>query len=283
VNLRALVQAALDEDIGPGDLTTDATVPATARNRGEFVAKEELIVAGIDVPGLVFQELAWRQGLGPVRYEAAVADGTRVGKRDVVAWVEGPSRVLLSGERVALNLLMRMSGIATNTARYVDAAGPNGPKVVDTRKTTALHRELEKRAVRCGGGFNHRFALYDGVLIKDNHLVAAGGATAAIQAARASVHHLVRIECEVTTMELLEEALAAGADAILLDNMGDDALRAAVARARALAPHVIIEASGNMTPERIARIRDIGLDLVSAGGLVHQARWVDLSLELYSP
>lgn len=275
---RELVRAALAEDIGHGDVTTDATVDAAATGRAEIVAKQELVVCGQALAALVFAELAAERGV-QIRYAALVEDGARVAPKTVIARIDGPLRVVLTGERTALNLLMKLSGIATNTRRFVDAAA-GGPRVVDTRKTTPLLRAWEKAAVRAGGGFNHRHALFDGVLIKDNHVVAAGGVTAAIRRAKAHAHHLLRVECEVTTLAELDEALAAGVDAVLLDNMDDATLAAAVAKARAARPGIVLEASGNMTPERIARIAAIGLDLVSAGGLVHQARWVDLSLEV---
>jgi nicotinate-nucleotide pyrophosphorylase (carboxylating) len=217
---------------------------------------------------------------GATVYTPARPDGDAVTSGTVVARVAGPLRNLLVGERTALNFVMRLSGIAKNTRRFVDAAGETGPAVVDTRKTTPLHRQLEKQAVRCGGGRNHRFALYDGVLIKDNHVDAVGSITEAVQRARAANHHLVRVEVEVRTLSEVDEALATSADALLLDNFDDDGLREAVRRARAVKPGIVLEASGNMTPERIARIKDFGLDLVSAGGLVHQARWADLSLKV---
>lgn len=278
-DVTALLRAALAEDIGPGDLTTDACVPADAEGDAIILAKQDLVLCGQDLARQVFALLADSRGQ-TVRYEALVPDGALVADRTVVARLHGPLRLLLTGERTALNLLMKLSGIATNVRRYVEAAGPEGPRVVDTRKTTALWRDLEKMAVRVGGGRNHRHALYDGVLIKDNHLLAAGGVTPAIRAARAQAHHLLKIECEVTTLEQLDEAVAAGADALLLDNMDDATLAAAVQRARSLRPSVVLEASGNMSPERIARIRDLGLDLISAGGLIHQARWADLSLDV---
>ena len=204
----------------------------------------------------------------------AVQEGTLVGR------VFGPTRAILSAERLALNFLMWLSGIATNTRRHVDAAG-GAFQVVDTRKTTPLHRAIEKGAVRHGGGANHRFALYDGVLIKDNHIVAAGSVAAAVRAARGRAHHLLRVQVEVESLAQAREAVKAGADALLLDNMGDDDLAAVVS---ALQGRVLLEASGNMNVERLARLRSKGIhpDLVSVGGLVHQARWADLSLELGS-
>lgn len=277
--VRALVRAALDEDVGGGDVTTQATVPADRRGVAVVLVKEDLVLAGLDVARTVFEELAARMGVD-FTWTALAKDGDRVAKGAHVARVEGPLGLVLTGERCALNFLMRMSGIATNVARYVEAAGPTGPRVVDTRKTTPVHRELEKYAVRCGGGHNHRHALYDGVLIKDNHIAAVGSVSEAIRRARASAHHLLKVECEVTTLDQLAEAIDAGADAILLDNFTDEGLFEAVRFARARSPRVVLEGSGGMTPARITNLRDSGLDLVSAGGLVHQARWVDLSLDV---
>ncbi len=276
---RDFIRAAIAEDLGHGDVTTDSTVDEHAIGKAEIVAKQDLIVCGQALAALVFNELATQRGV-LLAYDAVVPDGTRVTPKTVIARLQGPLRVILTAERTALNLLMKLSGIATNVRTFVDAAGPGGPRVVDTRKTTPLLRDFEKMAVRAGGGRNHRHALYDGVLIKDNHVVAAGGVTNAITRAKAHAHHLLRIECEVTTLAQLDEALDCGVDALLLDNMNDELLAAAVKQARARDPRVVLEASGNMTAERIARIKHLGLDLVSAGGLIHQARWVDLSLEV---
>jgi nicotinate-nucleotide pyrophosphorylase (carboxylating) len=277
--LSQFLRDALAEDVGPGDVTTEACVDPHLRGSASIVAKQDLVVCGQEAAQQVFGDLAARRGQ-TFAYTPTVADGTAAVRGDVVARLDGPLAVILTGERLALNLLMKLSGIATNVRAYVDAAGPGGPRVVDTRKTTPLLREFEKYAVRCGGGRNHRHALYDGVLIKDNHIVAAGGITAAVARARDKAHHLLRIEVEVATLDELDEALGQHVEAILLDNMDDATLREAVKRARASAPRVVLEASGNMTPERIAAIRHFGLDLVSAGGLVHQARWVDLSLRI---
>lgn len=280
MSVASLVAGALDEDLGPsGDITTMTTVPPGVGGHGVVISKERLVVCGQEVAVEVVRQVAARIG-EPAAWEPLVADGALVEDRAVIARVGGSYRTLLIAERTALNLMMRLSGIATNTRRYVDAAGTDGPAVVDTRKTTPLHRALEKYAVRCGGGKNHRFGLFDGVLIKDNHLIAAGGVATAVARARAGVHHLVRVQVEVTDLQQLDEALAAGADAVLLDNMDDAGLAAAVARVRAVRPRVVVEASGNMNPTRIAAIRHLGLDVVSAGGLIHQARWVDLSLDL---
>jgi len=279
VTLLDLVAAALDEDVGAGDVTTEATIPADAVGRGVVVAKQDVVVCGQDAARAVFAEVDRRYG-GTVRYVEKAADGSAVARGTTVAEVDGTLRNLLVGERLALNFLMKLSGIASHTRRYVDAAGEGGPRVVDTRKTTPLLRDLEKAAVRAGGGHNHRHALYDGVLVKDNHVAAVGSLTEAVRRARSAAHHLLRVEVEVGSLAQLDEALASGADAILLDNMDDTALAQAVRRARAAKPSVILEASGNMTPERIGAIRHLGLDLVSAGGLVHHAPWADLSLKL---
>lgn len=277
--LEDLVRHAIDEDLGHADVTTEATVPPDAIGTGDVLAKQDLVVCGHAAAAAVFAEVDRRLG-GRTTYEARVREGERVPARTVIATVGGPLRNVVIGERTALNFLMRLCGIATNTRRYVDAAGEGGPVVVDTRKTTPLHRGLEKHAVRCGGGRNHRHALFDGVLVKDNHVTAVGSLTEAVRRARAASHHLLGVEVEVGSLDALDEALATDADAILLDNLDDDALREAVRRVRARRPAVVLEASGNMDPERIARIRDAGLDLVSAGGLVHQARWADLSLKI---
>ncbi|MCB9758960.1 MAG: carboxylating nicotinate-nucleotide diphosphorylase [Alphaproteobacteria bacterium] len=264
-----LVRRALDEDLGPGDVTTSACVDPTLRGTGRILAKQALVLSGTVPAALAFNELG-------VRATAHLPDGSRVQPGQVVMALEGPLAGILQAERVALNFLMRLSGIATHTASVVEAA-QGRVRVVCTRKTTPLHRSLEKAAVRHGGGHNHRHGLYDGVLIKDNHLVAAGGVKAAVARARAVAHHLIKIEVEVETLEQLREALEAGADVVLLDNMSDAQLARAVTLA---AGRALTEASGNMDAARIARIRDLGLDMISVGGLVHQARWVDLSLKL---
>jgi nicotinate-nucleotide pyrophosphorylase (carboxylating) len=265
---RELVREALAEDVGPGDRTTEAVVPADADAWAVVVAKQPLVVAGHEEAAEVFAQLG-------AAYAVDVPEGADAVSGTVVAHVRGRARAILTGERTALNFLMRLSGIATHTRSVVRRAG--ALTVVDTRKTTPLHRASERRAVRVGGARNHRMALYDGILVKNNHIAIAGGIAPAVARARAGAHHLMKIQVEVRTPAELEQALAAGADAILLDNMGDDELRAAV---RAVAGRAILEASGNMDGDRIARLADSGLDLVSMGGLVHQARWADLSLRV---
>jgi len=275
VNASELVRLALAEDVGPADVTTESTVPAGRTGTALIRAKAPLVVCGHDVAQEVFSQVG-------ARYTALVEEGREVSPGADIARVQGPLRSLLTGERVALNFLMRLCGIATHT-RWVVAAAP-GLKIVDTRKTTPLHRALERRAVRVGGAANHRFALYDGVLIKDNHIRAAGGIGPAVAAAREQVHHLLRIEVEVETQEELQQALEAGADAVLLDNMDDAALAASVQRVRGWRDQggqlVLVEASGNMNAERLPRVAVAGVDLVSMGGLIHQATWADLSMKI---
>ncbi len=275
--LPELVRHALAEDVGHRDVSTEATVPASRRGEATIRAKQELVVCGHDAAAEVFKQVG-------AHYEIEVAEGRRVEAGTVIATVSGSLRAMLIGERLALNFLMRLCGIATHTWRTV-AVAPD-LKVVDTRKTTPLHRELERRAVRVGGGGNHRFALYDGVLIKDNHIAAAGGIAAAVADARAFAHHLLRIEIEVGDLHELQQALEAGVDAVLLDNMDDEQLAEAVAVVRAWQEagqgRVLIEASGNMNAQRLPAISKLGVDLVSMGGLIHQATWADLSMKIAS-
>jgi nicotinate-nucleotide pyrophosphorylase (carboxylating) len=211
-------------------------------------------------------------------YKPVVAEGEEVAAGTVIATVEGPLASLLTGERCALNFLMHLCGIATHTREAVRAAG--FLRVVDTRKTTPLHRALEKHAVRIGGGGNHRFGLFDGILIKDNHIIAAGGILKAVERARQYAHPLVKVEVEVETLSELAEALEAGADVILLDNMDNATLAEAVGIVRNVSPKVLLEASGNMSAERLVTMGKLGIDYVSMGGLIHQARWADLSLRI---
>ena len=271
MNLKRLVELAIEEDIGPGDLTTNACIPADSTSKGWIEARERLVVSGLEPAAELFRQMG-------VTFRPLVADGTVVERKERVAEIEGPSRAILTGERIALNFLMKLSGIATNTAGIVSGADGRFA-VVDTRKTTPLLRALEKAAVRHGGGVNHRFALYDGVMVKDNHIVACGGIEGAVRRCREGVHHLIKIEVEVDRVDQIEEALAAGADVLLLDNMSNDELREAV---ELVAGRAWTEASGNMTRERLEGLREVGIDCVSVGGLIHQATWVDLALELES-
>ena len=268
MNLSELVRASLQEDVGTGDVTTEACVSVDLKGTAVIRAKADLVVAGHAPAQETFAQVR-------AEYTAAVPDGTAVSAGGIVARVSGPMRSLLTGERVALNFLMRLSGIATHTRRCVSAAG--GLKVVDTRKTTPLHRMLEKHAVRMGGASNHRFALYDAVLIKENHIMAAGGVSAAVSKCKEAVGGRFCVQVEVEDLVELEQAIAAGADAVLLDNMDDTTLARAVALADG---RLLLEASGGMTPDRLPRLDGMGLDRVSMGGLIHQARWVDLSMRI---
>jgi len=269
-----LIDLALDEDVGAGDVTTEACVAADARGRAVLLAKEPFVLAGGAVFARVFQRVD-----AEVQVELRFADGDQIEVGAEVAVVRGPLRAILVAERVALNFLMRLSGIASGVRdmRALIAAYP-GVALLDTRKTTPGLRALEKAAVRAGGGTNHRHGLFDGVLIKDNHIAAAGGVAEAIQRARAHCHHLLRVQCEVSSSDQIAEALDAGAGALLLDNMDEPTLKRAVEQARALRADVFLEASGNMTAARLPRVAACGVDAISVGALTHGARAVDVSL-----
>ena len=267
-----LVRAALREDLGrAGDLTTDAIVPGDAVAEASFVAREHGVIAGLTIAACAFDLLDPR-----VTFEALVADGARVAPGDIIARVFGPARAILTGERVALNFLGHLSGIASVTRGSADAIAGSRAQVCCTRKTTPLLRAVEKYAVRCGGGSNHRFGLDDAILIKDNHIAIAGSITEALVRARAGAGHLVKIEIEVDTFAQLDAALAAGADAVLLDNMGPEALRQAVAR---VAGRALTEASGRITPDTAGAIAASGVDLISVGWITHSARVLDIGLD----
>lgn len=270
--LERIVRTALEEDVARGDVTSEATIDAEAMGAAEFRAREPLVLCGLDVIEQVFRLAAPK-----VSVRRRASDGERLSIGAVAARVEGPARGILLGERVALNFVQRLSGVATLTRSYVDAL-PAGSKtrVTDTRKTTPGLRALERYAVRCGGGHNHRDDLSSAVLIKDNHIAAAGGVRAAIQRARAHAPHTSRVECEVDTFAQLEEAIDAGADVVLLDNFEDDAVERAIAFT---AGRAILEASGRITLERIARLGALGVDVISSGALTHSARAVDLGLD----
>ena len=266
-----MVALALAEDIGSGDITTIATVPAAAR----CVARLRSRVAGV-VAGLPVATEAFRQLDENLAFEAHVRDGAAVSRGDVLLTIHGAARPVLSAERVALNFVQRLSGIATLTQRYVAAVAGTDAIVVDTRKTTPGLRTLEKYAVRAGGGQNHRTGLYDGVLIKDNHLVAAGGITAAVRAARRHGSHLLRVEVEVDTLDQAREAVAAGADVILLDNFDAPGLREAVAM---IAGRAMTEASGGINLTTVRAAAEAGVTLISVGALTHSAPAIDVGLD----
>lgn len=273
--LFAQIGAFLAEDVGRGDITTQACVPRNARARGRFLAKEPMVIAGLEAAEAVFSTLDAQQQL-----EAFVSDGDEVEAGKVIARTQGFADVLLGGERVALNLLQRLSGIATQTRTFVRAIEGTNAQIVDTRKTTPGLRMLEKYAVMAGGGRNHRFGLDDGVLIKDNHIAIAGGVAAAVESARQSVGHLHKIEVEVSTERDLREAIASGADIILLDNQTPEATRQMVELARGLKPEVTLESSGGISIENVRAYAEAGVDLISIGALTHSARAVDISFKI---
>ncbi|MFC0216104.1 carboxylating nicotinate-nucleotide diphosphorylase [Paenibacillus chartarius] len=273
--LRRSIELWLEEDIGTGDVTTLTTIPASAMAKGIIHVKEDGLVAGLPVAEAVFEVVDPQ-----LRFTAKVQEGEAVTKGTVLAEVEGSARSIMLGERLALNLLQRMSGIATRTRQYVEALGGLPTRLVDTRKTTPGHRILEKYAVRVGGGHNHRFGLYDAVMIKDNHIKGAGGITQAIRAARASIPHTMKIEIEVESMAQLKEALAAGPDIVMLDNMTTSLMKEAVAVLRQEAPHIVIEASGSVTLETIRCIAETGVDVISVGRLTYSVAALDISLDL---
>lgn len=269
-----ILKSALAEDVGSGDVTSLSTVPPGRTISGRYIAKEDGVLCGLEVVARAFALLD-----ASIAFTALAADGDRVRKGDVIAAVSGDARAILAGERVGLNLLQHMSGVATQTARAVAAVAGTGAKIVDTRKTTPGLRVLDKYAVRMGGGGNHRFNLADGVLIKDNHIVAAGGIAAAVAAARARAPHSLKIEVEVETLEQLREALEAGADIIMLDNMPTETMREAV---RLVAGRALTEASGNMGDKTDAELRAVaetGVDLISIGALTHSVKALDISLK----
>lgn len=271
-----IVRAALVEDLGrAGDITSDAVIPAEVRFAGAIVSREHGVVAGVDCAAMAFRLID-----PAIMVRVLLPDGSPVAPGDAVIDLEGPARAVLSAERVALNLMCRLSGVASATARLVAAAAGHGhARIVCTRKTTPGLRALEKHAVRAGGGANHRFGLDDAVLIKDNHLVAAGGVRPAIERARAAVGHLVKIEVEVDTLEQLDEVLAVGADAVLLDNMDAATLRRAVGM---VAGRAVTEASGRIDTTTVAAVAASGVDLISCGWITHSAPILDLGLDVAS-
>lgn len=274
--IREVVARALAEDVGAGDLTTLAAVPADARAEAAIVFREAGVVCGLPVARAVFAAVDPALAL-----RVALPEGARAEAGAVAAMVAGPARGILTGERVALNLLQRMSGVATMAARYVEAVAGTGARILDTRKTTPGLRALEKYAVRVGGATNHRFGLYDGVMLKDNHLAilaARGvGLAEAVRRARAAVGPMVRVEVEVESVGQAAEAAEAGADMILLDNMPPEQLRAAVA---AVAGRALTEASGGITLSTIRAVAEAGVDFISVGALTHSARALDIGLDI---
>ncbi len=272
-SVRRLIELAIDEDLGRGDATTAAVVgDAGADITAAVIARQELVLAGADVAAAVFALVS-----GAVDLERAHGDGDRLARGDVVMTIRGPAAPILQAERTALNFLQRLSGVATMSARFAEAVAGTGARVVDTRKTTPGYRVLQKAAVAAGGCHNHRFDLGSGILIKDNHVAAVGGVRAAVERARARAPHPFRIEVEVDTAAQLEEALEAGAEVVLLDNMSPDEVRVCVERAHA--HNVLVEVSGGITLDTVRAYAEAGADIISAGALTHSAPAVDLALD----
>ena len=270
-SVEKLIDAALEEDIGTGDITTLSTISKDAIGHGRYIAKESGILCGIDLAARIYEKLDSR-----VKFSAYKKDGDEIKKGEVIAEVEGPAVSLLTGERVGLNLMQRLSGIATKTRECVNAIKGTDAVIADTRKTTPGLRVLEKYAVRVGGGSNHRFNLADGILIKDNHIVAAGGITEAVRRARANAPHTLKIEVEIETFDQLKEALLAGADIIMLDNMSCEDMKKATEIVNKKAK---TEASGNMGDRDLLEVAKTGVDIISIGALTHSIRSLDISLK----
>lgn len=268
-----IIDLALEEDIGPGDITTQHLVAPQAEGRGEIVAKEDLVVAGLDLARRVFKRIDTGMEL-----DSAFTDGDWVRKGETAAALSGRLAPLLTGERTALNFLQRLSGIATLTRRYVALLEGKDVKLLDTRKTTPGWRELEKWAVRVGGGTNHRMGLYDAVLIKDNHIAAAGSISEAVKRVRSKVPDGTTIEVETEDLDQVREAMDAGAHIIMLDNMTKEKIKAAVAL---VGGSCKLEVSGGITKKRLAELADTGIDYISSGALTHSARAVDLSMRIF--
>jgi nicotinate-nucleotide pyrophosphorylase (carboxylating) len=271
----SVIELALSEDIGSGDLTVQSVIPEYARATGDMLLKSDGVVSGMGVVARVFRRVD-----PAISWQPAVTDGASLTRGAPVGAIEGPARSVLTAERTALNFIQRLSGIATLTRTFVDAIAGTAAQIVDTRKTSPGMRVLEKQAVRHGGGANHRMGLFDGVMIKDNHIVALGGDAgieAGVQAARKRIPHTVKIEVEVANLDQLRLALASGAEIVMLDNMSIEEMRAAVELA---AGKAVLEASGGVTLETVRAIAATGVDLISVGALTHSAPALDISLDL---
>ncbi len=271
--IEEIIDRTLAEDLGrAGDITTLATIPASARARAVIAARESGVIAGSDLAIAAFRRMDQS-----IRFDTHLVDGTAINAGDVALAIEGPARAILSAERTALNFMGRLSGIASLTARYVEAVKHTKARIVCTRKTTPGLRAFEKHAVRCGGGFNHRFGLDDAILIKDNHIAVAGGVISALRAAKSFAGHLVKIEIEVDTLDQLQDVIKEGADVVLLDNMKPDQLKEAVQR---VAGKMLTEASGGINLSTVAAIAESGVDMISVGALTHSAKVLDLGLDI---
>ena len=267
-----LIDLALQEDIGPGDITTDNLVDHDLEGAALIIAKEDLIIAGMAVAEQVFRSLDPN-----VRCQSLFRDGDTVETGNMVLELAGRLQALLKGERTALNFLQHLSGIATHVRSYVEALHHKNVRLVDTRKTTPGWRVLEKYAVRVGGAYNHRTGLYDGVLIKDNHIAAGGGITRAVQQIRQKISHLVKVEVETSDLSEVKEAVQAGADVIMLDNMDIPQIQQAL---RVINGKAIVEVSGGVTRDDLNALADVGVDIISVGALTHSARSVDISMQI---
>lgn len=271
----SVLRNALNEDIGSGDITTSAIVPERDISEAVIIAKENFILAGIS-----FAERTFKLVSREVKFKANKRDGSRIRKGTVIAEIKGDTRSLLMAERTALNLLQRLSGIATLTSRFVERVAGLPIKILDTRKTTPGLRFFEKYAVKMGGGCNHRYGLFDGILIKDNHISAAGGVKKAVKLARLRVDKSFKIEIEARSIKEVKEALSAGADIIMLDNMSVDEMTKAVKIIRSHKADVVIEASGNVDLENVRAVAETGVDMISVGALTHSAPAADISMKI---
>lgn len=273
--LYPLLETWLEEDQGTGDITTLSTIPEQHESEGIIHVKEDGILAGLEVARAVFTLVDSQLDFRP-----QVTEGRSISKGTIIAVVKGSTRSLLMGERLSLNLLQRLSGIATRTRQFVHALEGLPVRLVDTRKTTPGHRLLEKYAVRVGGGHNHRFGLYDAVMIKDNHIKGSGGIQQAILSARDAIPHTMKIEVEVENEQQLEEEIKSKADIIMLDNMKPDRMKEAVKRVKRELPHVIVESSGSISLETIKQVAETGVDVISVGRLTYSVPALDISLDL---
>lgn len=271
-SIQHLIKIALEEDIGSGDITTDNLIADNLKGSGEIVAKEALVIAGLDIARQVFEQLDTE-----ISFKPNFKDGDLIEKGEIVLEVEGKLRVLLLGERTALNFLQRLSGIATCVRSYVDMLGDRDVRLVDTRKTVPGWRVLEKYAVRVGGAYNHRMGLYDGVLIKDNHISVCGGINKAVNNIRNSVSHFMKIEVEVSDLDGVREAIDSGVDIIMLDNMDIKQIKEAVEFINGKA---LVEVSGGITIDNLNHLANSGVDIISSGALTHHAQSVDLSMRI---
>ena len=273
IQVDKIIEQALIEDIGTGDITTESIIPYDLKAKGIIKVKEEGIIAGLGIAELVFKKLN-----PEITFQAKIKDGIKVSLGEILAEITGPAQTILKGERIALNFLQKMSGITTTTYQFCQEVKDFPVRITDTRKTTPGLRILEKYAVRIGGGYNHRFGLYDAVLIKDNHLAIAGGVKAAISSVRKRISHTMKIEVEVENLSQLQEALEMQADIIMLDNMDLDIMRKAVKMAKNKA---LIEASGGITLEKVKEIAQTGVDLISVGALTHSVKSLDINMEIF--